>query len=565
MLSIRKIGVIGRTYRNLNRYSQILGVLFKYGFEDLVARLKIDQYIEIGMQVIRRKPRARLERLTGAERVRLILEELGPTFVKFGQVLSTRPDLVPVDLLKELSKLQDQVPPFSAEEVGRALVRELGQAPEVLFGRFDLSPVASASIGQVHRAVLHNGEQVAVKVQRPGIRRIIEVDLEIMLHLATLAERHVAELALHRPVRIVEEFAKTLEREIDYTIEASNMLRMARLCLDDPTVYIPAIYHEYSSIRVLTCEYVQGIKISQIAQIDEAGLDRCLITERGADLVLKQVFVHGFFHADPHPGNLFVLPGNVICLLDFGMTGTIDRHTREDFVDLVDAVVHRHESRATQVLLKLTEWEQAPDRRRFERDVADFIGQHLHKPLQEIELGRLINQLLELASQHRLRMPASLFLMMKAISSVEGVARMLDPQFDIFARARPFIVHVKMARFHPSRITGDLLNVGSTLMQFTQQFPKDMLELSRLVRQGRLTWRHELLDMDRMLATHDQMSNRIAFALVIAALLVGSALIVISKTPPLFYGISMLGLGGFLAAAVLGIWLLIAILRKGSL
>ena len=403
MLSIRKIGVIGRTYRHINRYSQILGMLFKYGFEDLVTRLNIDQVLEIGLQMIRRKPRVPVGRLTRAERVRLILEELGPTFVKFGQVLSTRPDLIPVEFIRELAKLQDRVPPCDIEAVRQVIVDELGRAPEALFASFEATPEASASIGQVHRAVLPGGEQVAVKVQRPGIRPVIEVDLEILLHLATLAERHVTEIALHRPVRIVEEFAKTLERELDYRLEAANIMRMARLFLDDPTVYLPAVYNDYSSGRVLTCEYVPGIKISDTEALDAAGLDRRLITRRGADLVLKQVFVHGFFHADPHPGNIFVLPENVICLLDFGMTGNIDHATREDFVDLVDAVVHRHESRTTQLLLKITEYDKEPDRRRFSRDVADFVGLHLNRPLEEIELGRLLNRLLELSANHRLR------------------------------------------------------------------------------------------------------------------------------------------------------------------
>ncbi|MBW2356452.1 MAG: AarF/ABC1/UbiB kinase family protein, partial [Deltaproteobacteria bacterium] len=395
--------------------------------------------------------------------------------------------------------------------------------------------------------------------------RTIEIDLEIMLHMATLAERHVAELAPHRPVRIVEEFARTIEREIDFSIEAGNMRRMARLFLDDDTVFIPSVYHDYSSGRVLTCEYVSGIKISKIDELDAAGLDRRLITRRGADLVLKQVFVHGFFHADPHPGNLFVLPGNVICLLDFGMTGTIDRQTREDFVDLVDAVVHRHEARATRVLLRITDWDQEPDRRHLERDVADFIGLHLYKPLKEIELGPLLNRLLELASQHRLRIPPPIFMMMKALSAVENVARRLNPDFDIFEQARPFIVHVKAARYKPSRITGDLLNIGSVLMEFSHQFPRDLLELARLARQERPVLRVEPLGLDRILATHDQTSNRIAFAVIIAALLIGSALIVISNTPPLIWGISAIGLAGFLIALVLGLWLLVAILRKGSL
>ena len=568
MLSIRNVGVIGRTYRHLNRYRQILAALFKYGFEDLVIRLNIDQYLEFGRKMIRSRPQeagARIERMTRAERVRLILEELGPTFVKFGQILATRPDLIPVDFIEEFARLQDEVPAFGENEVRRVVIQELGKPPEELFAGFDPVPVAAASIGQVHRATLPDGEPVAVKIQRPGIARTIEIDLEIMLHMATLAERHVAELALHRPVRIVEEFARTIEREIDYTIEAGNMRRMARLFLDDDTVFIPAVYHDYSSSRVLTCEYITGIKISKVDELDAAGLDRRLITRRGADLVLKQVFVHGFFHADPHPGNLFVMPGNVICLLDFGMTGTIDQQTREDFVDLVDAVVHRHEARATRVLLRITEWDQEPDRRRLERDVADFIGLHLYKPLKEIELGPLLNRLLELASQHRLRIPPPIFMMMKAISAVENVARRLDPDFDIFEQARPFIVHVKTSRYKPSRVTGDLLNIGAALMEFSHQFPRDLLELARLLRQERLTVRVEPLGLDRILATHDQTSNRIAFAVIIAALLIGSALIVISNTPPLIWGISAIGLAGFLLALILGLWLLVAILRKGSL
>ncbi len=568
MLSIRKIGVIGRTYRHLNRYRQILAALLKYGFEDLVIRLNIDQYLELGRKMIRSpSPEAagRIERMTRAERVRLILEELGPTFVKFGQILASRPDLIPVDFIKEFARLQDDVPPFGEKEVRRMVALELGKPPEELFASFDPVPVAAASIAQVHRATLPDGDPVAVKVQRPGIARTIEIDLEIMLHLATLAERHIAELTLHRPVRIVEEFARTIEREIDFGIEAGSMRRMARLFLDDDTVYIPAVYYDYSSSKVLTCEYISGIKISKIDELEAAGLNRRVITRRGADLVLKQVFIHGFFHADPHPGNLFVLPHNVICLLDFGMTGTIDRQTREDFVDLVDAVVNHSEARATRVLMRITEWDQEPDRRSLERDVADFIGLHLCKPLKEIELGPMLNRLLELASQHRMRIPPPIFLMLKAVSAVENVARRLDPDFDIFERARPFIVHVKTARYKPSRITGDLLNIGSALMEFSHQFPRDLLELARLLRQERLVVRVEPLGLDRILATHDQTSNRIAFAVIIASLLIGSALIVISNTPPLIWGISAIGLAGFLIALVLGLWLLVAILRKGSL
>jgi ubiquinone biosynthesis protein len=565
MLSIRKIGVIGRTYRHLNRYRQILTILFKYGFGDLLEMLKIDQYIEVGLRMISKNREVRLERLTRPQGLRMAFEELGPTYIKLGQILSTRPDLIPMEFIRELSKLQDNVPPVPFDRVRKVIDSEFGRPPEDLFDRLDEEPLASASIGQVHRAVLKDGETVAVKFQRPGIRKIIEVDLEIMLHLATLAERHIEEMALHQPVKIVEEFARTLEKEIDYKIEATNMERAARNFLNDPHVYIPKVFHETTTSRILTTEFIDGIKISNIDELEAAGLDRKIITARGADLVLEQVFVHCFFHADPHPGNIFVLPGNVICLLDFGMAGMVDRQTRDDFVDLVESIVNQNESRATQVLLKLTYWEEEPDRRLLEREVADFMGRHLYKPLKDIELGKLLYQLLELATNFRLRIPADIFLMMKALGTVEGVGRMLDPEFDMIARATPFITRVKLERFKPERLAEDAYDLGSQIIQFVRQFPNQLLELTNLIRQGKLRLQIEHRGLENMLATHDRISNRISFSILIAALIIGSALIVISETPPLIYGISLIGILLFSAAAIMGIWLLVAILKKGKL
>ncbi len=344
MLSIRKIGVVGRTYRNFNRYRQILTILFKYGFGDLIELLKIDQYIEVGLQLISKNRPKRLEKLSRAERVRMAFEELGPTYVKLGQILSTRPDLIPIDFTQELSKLQDKVPSFSFDEAKRTIESEFSKPLEELFVFFSETPVAAASIGQVHKARLKDGEMVAVKIQRPGIKKIIEIDLEIMLHLATLVERNIEEMARYRPVKIVEEFARTLEREIDYTIEASSMERFARHFLDDSNIYVPTVFRNMSTEHVLTMELMDGIKVSEIDRLEEAGLDRKKVTARGADFYLKQVFDLGFFHADPHPGNIFILPENVICLIDFGMTGAVDRQTREDFVDLIGNVIHRHEA-----------------------------------------------------------------------------------------------------------------------------------------------------------------------------------------------------------------------------
>jgi ubiquinone biosynthesis protein len=565
MLSIRKIGVIGRTYRHLNRYRQILAILFKYGFGDLLDRLSIEQYIGAGLQAISRKRSERVDKLTRPQRLRMAFEELGPTYIKLGQILSTRPDLVPVDILKELARLQDEVPPFPFEDVRAVIESEFGVPAEEIFDQLDEQPLASASIGQVHKARTKDGEPVAVKFQRPDIQRIIEVDLEIMLHLATLAERHIKEFEIHRPVKIVEEFARTLEKEIDYRNEATNMERIARRFLDTPHIYIPAVFREFTTSRVLTTELIEGVKISKIESILEAGLDQKVIADRVVGLVLKQAFQHGFFHADPHPGNIFVLADNVICLVDYGMMGLVDRATREAFVDLIDSVVHQQEVKTTQVLLNLTDWDEDPDIRALEREVADFMGRHFYKPLKDMEIGKLLQDLLHLTMRFRLRLPPDIFLMIKALSSVEGVGRALDPDFDLIAHARPFIQQVKLERFGPKRISADVYDMMSRLLQFLQQFPKDLMDLTGMIRQQRLSLKLEHKGLESMLATQDQTSNRMSFAIIIAALIIGSALIVISEIPPLVYGISLIGILGYLVAAIMGIWLLVAIIKKGRL
>ncbi|MFO7963255.1 MAG: AarF/ABC1/UbiB kinase family protein [Desulfobacterales bacterium] len=565
MLSIRKIGVLGRTYRHLNRYRQILTILFRYGFGDFIEMLRIDQYLEVGLQFISKNRKERLEKLSRAEKIRMTIEELGPTYIKLGQILSVRPDLIPPDLVEELSKLQDDVAAVPFADIRHVIENELRCPIEDVFASFDEVPLASASIGQVYRAVLKNGDAAAVKVQRPGIRNIIEVDLEIMLHLATLAEKNIEEMAFYRPVKIVEEFADTLEREIDYTIEASNLERIAVNFIKDSTVYIPKVYRDATTSRVLTMEFIDGIKVSQISCLEECGLDPKEITKRGAEICLKQIFEHGFFHADPHPGNIFILPDNVICLLDFGMVGLVDRQTRENFVELVDSVVHRHEARAAQVLLKVTEWDIEPDMRVLERDIADFIGRHFYRPLKNIRIGPFLKNLLDLTSRHQLRMTPDVFMMLKSLATLEGVAVMLDPDFDIIASAEPFIRRIKMARFHPQRITGDFLYTASDFLEVVQQLPKDLRELSKFIKNRRIPLAIEHQGLESMLHTHDQISNRISFSIVIAALIIGSALIVISETPPYVFGISLIGIIGFLAAALMGIWLLVAILKKGKL
>ncbi|MEA2085048.1 MAG: AarF/ABC1/UbiB kinase family protein [Thermodesulfobacteriota bacterium] len=565
MLSIKKIGIIRRGYRHLNRYRRILAVLIKYGFGELVNTLKIEQYFEIGLQILSRKPRNRVEQFSREERVRMALEELGPTFVKLGQILSTRPDLIPSGFIQEFSKLQDQVPPFAFDDVRQIIEKELGNNIEELFQEFEETPIAAASIGQVHKARLNDGEDVVVKVQRPDIRRIIEVDLEIMLHLAFLMERHVEELSFHKPTKIVNEFAMLIDKEIDYTVEASHMERFARQFQGDMEIYVPKVFRETSSERVITMEYIEGINASEIDRIDDEGLDRKIITQRSADLLLKQIFESGFFHADPHPGNIFILPENVICFLDYGMMGRIDRKTQEDFSELLYGLANRDESGIVQVIMRITEFEDEPNLRVLEREISDLIGEHLYKPLKDLKVGKLIQQLMELLFRNRLHLPPDLFLMMKALTTVEGVLLSLYPDFDLIERVKPFIKQIKRARMHPRRIADDIFQSGIELARLLQALPKETHDILMRLKKGKLGGEIEHRGLEPLRATLDQLSNRIALSIVIASLIVGSALIVLSKIPPLVFGIPVIGIIGFAAAAFMGFGLALAIFRKGML
>lgn len=562
---IRKIGIVSRTYRHVNRYRQIITVLFKYGFGDLVDRLHVGQYLEIGMQMVSRKRRERVEKLTRSERLRMALEELGPTFVKMGQILSSRPDLIPVEFIEELSKLQDSVPPFPFSQVREIIETELTSPIDEIFQRFEETPLAAASIGQVHRAQLKDGEDVIVKVQRPGIRATIEVDLEILLHLATLIERHIEEWEIHRPTRIVEEFARSLAKEIDYTIEASNAERFARQFTGNSSVYVPRIFMETTTKQVLTMEFIDGIKASEIDKLDNAGLDRSIIASRGADLILEQVFKHGFFHADPHPGNVFIMPDNVICYLDFGMMGRVDRYAREHFADIVYGYVRRDESKIADAILKVVEWDKEPDRRVLERDISDFVESYLYKSLKDLHIADILQKLLELITTHGLRLPADIFLMIKAMAQVEGLGLVLDPDFDMTERAAPFIKHIKLARLSPKRVVSDFLESGGDLVQLLKDIPGEMRTILKQLRQGKASIIFEHRGLENVISGLDRSSNRIASSLIISALIIGSSLVIRTEIGPFLFGFPILGLAGFSIAGIFGIGLLISILRSGRM
>jgi ubiquinone biosynthesis protein len=560
-MRIRKMGFIPRTYRNLDRYRQILTILFKYGFDSMLNRLNLGSYFESGLQMISRNRRERVEGLTDYERLRMACEELGPTFIKMGQILSTRSDLIPDDLVRELTKLQDNVPPFPFLQVKEIVEQELRAPLNVLFAHFDDTPLAAASIGQVHRARLITGEEVIIKIQRPGIRKVIEVDLEILFHLATLMEKNIEEAEIYRPTKIVDEFARSIEKEINYKLEAQHAERFARQFAGNESIYIPRIFNQTTTGRILTMEYVDGVKASDIHLLEKAGLDRKLIAARGADVTFEQIFKHGFFHADPHPGNICILPGNVICYLDFGMMGYIDKRSMETFADIIIGYIRRDEAAIADAVMRIVEWDDPPDRRALESDIASFVDLYLYQPLKDMHIGDILQEFLDLFARHRLRLPPDIFFMIKAMTEVEGLGLMLDPDFNMVEKVEPFIKDLQMARIHPRKLMGDFL-ASSTMLKGV---PFELYDLLKQFKSGKAKIGIDHRGLEPLIFGVERSSNRISFALIIAALIIGSSLIMMARSGPSLFGLPLLGLLGYAFAGLLGLWLLLRNRRSGRL
>jgi len=562
MLSVRKISAAGFTYRHFSRYRQIIAVLIKYGFDDILGILRVEKYIGILVQVFSKKGKELVINYSRAQRFRMALEELGPTFIKLGQALSMRPDFLSSEYIDELSKLQDKVPPCSFPEVADVIRIDFGNELHHLFDSFEEIPLASASIGQVHKARLKGGKEVAVKVQRPGIENLILVDLGIMYHLASLSEKKIEEFSFIRPVKIVEEFVRTITRELDYILEANHMERFANNFSHDPTVRIPKIYRKLITKRVLTMEFIHGIKASDTKHMEKAGLDKKLITHRGAQMLLKQIFDHGFFHSDPHAGNIFILPNHIIALLDFGQVGAVDQQSKEDFVDLIDSVIHQNSFKATRQLLKITFWDKEPDIRLLEKEVAGFISTHLYRPLKDLDIGLLLQDLLQMVSRFQLRIPPDIFLMMKALATIEGIARKLDPDFDMITQSSPFIKQIKLARVKPQRIAEDVYTLSGEVITFIKQLPSDMMEISRLIREHKLSLRIDEKNMEQLLQTQVKTGNRISISILIAALVIFSAIAATSEMPMLIFGMLFVGLTVTTLATVILAWILVWLIRN---
>lgn len=557
---------VRKTYRNIKRYRQIFAVLLKYGFEDIVERLKLDTFVKFGRKFLRKsRASTKIENLTTAQRLRMALAELGPTFIKLGQVLSTRPDLVPYQYVKELEKLQDKVPPFSWDEVQKSFKSELEHSISDLFLDFEKKPIAAASIAQVHKATLHTGQKVAVKIRRPNIRRTIETDISILFDIAGILEKYFPESELYNPRGIVKEFAKTIRAELDFIREGRNIDRFRNNFKKDPTLYFPEVFWDATTHNILTMEYIDGVKISEIDFSRRDDLDPKVIARNGALATLTMIFEHGLFHADPHPGNIFVLRNNILAPIDFGMVGRLDEQTKTYLRNLLQALVEKDIDKIIKIFIDAEVLDEMRDTRALRLDLYDFIESYYGVPLYQLEIEKLLNDLIEVLRQHRIGLLTDVVLMAKALATVESIGRNLDPEFNLMTLVEPYVQQLMIQPILPKKQLKEIKQAIQDMDALLKVLPGELRYILRRVKKGKISFIFEHQGLDHLITELDKSSNRLAFSLIIASLIIGSSIIVFSDKGPFVFGISIFGILGYVIAAILGLWLVVAILRSGKM
>lgn len=557
---------INRNLRSLKRYREVLGILVTHGFDQVVEQLNLDYYLEIGRQLVRRNSdKKQLERLPAPVRLRMAMEKLGPTFIKLGQTLSARPDILPPDYMVELNKLQDSVQPIDHVEIERQIEKELGAPISTLFAKFDLEPVAAASIAQVHKGWLHDNTPVAIKVRRPGIEKIIETDIDILNGLAALLEKHGFFENICSPVEIVKEFNRTIYREIDFTKEGHTFGRFQANFEQNPAVYIPKVFWEFSNESILTMEYIDGIKISEIQCLEDAGYDLKQIAKTGANAFLEQVLSHGQFHGDPHPGNILVLQQNVICFLDLGMVGYLSEDLKLQLTNLLLGLYRRDIDLLVSVMLTAREKSKEINIASLKRDLSEFVDDYYQIPLEQINSLKLINEFIVMMKKHHIKFPSDLMLLAKALITIEGIGRQLDPSFNLVEQIKPAVTDLLKQRLTGMSIQKEVVQTLRAYSDVAKTLPRDIKELMYRINNNNFKIDLEHRGLDKLIADLDKSSNRLSFSFLIGSLIIGSSLIMQSKSGPHIFGIPALGLLGYTIAAALGLWLAIGILRSGRL
>jgi len=556
---------INRGIRSIRRYMYIVRVLSTYGFDQALEMLGLADVLERSRRLFRRAGAPDIARLSAAERMRLALEELGPTFVKLGQLLSTRPDVIPHSFVREFEKLQDDVPSFPFADVTTQLVHELGGPVESFFAEIDPEPLAAASIAQVHRARLITGEDVVIKVRRPGIVQTVESDISALLSLARLAALQIPGSEDYDSVGLVREFARTIRREMDFSREGHTIEKFRENFAGTPWMSFPTVYWAQSARGVLTMSYVDGIKVTDQERLDLQGLDRRLIARRGADAFLEMVLDHGFFHGDLHPGNVLILPDNVICLLDYGIVGRLDADLKSFLTDTLNAIVNRDMDEMVSLLLFAGDISDSLDIQALKRDLSNFIDGYYEIPLKEIEIGRMLMEFIEIITLYSIRIQPDLMLLVKSLILIESMGRSLNPAFNMVEHLRPYVEKELRRKYSPRNVSRDFGKMLMSYRDLARNLPRDLREFINRINHNKFKIDLEHRGLDKFTAEFDRSINRLSISLILAAMIIGSSIIMHTDKGPQLFGFPVLAFTGYTVAGLIGLWLVYAIIRSGRM
>ena len=547
-----RISAIPQIYRNVNRWREILSTLSKYGLADWLSRFEF----ALGKSWLKNRSGQVLADESRETRIRMAMEELGPTFIKLGQIMSTRPDIVGRELADELQKLQTRVPADEPELVASVIEAELGRSIGTIFAEFSDEPIASASIGQVHRARLMSGEEVAVKVQHLGIQQVVHVDLDILSGLAQLAAK-LPELRPYRPQATVAEFQRALRRELDFTRERRHLEQFGTAFEDNEQVKIPRTYADYCTERVLVMEWLEGIPLSKPQRIRETSIELPTVTRHGAEIYLEMIFHLGLYHADPHPGNLLVMSDGAIGLLDFGMVARIEESLREDFEDMLLAIVEQDAQRLTAIVMRVGAVPVGLDETSLQLDLSDYVAHYAYQSVDQFELAAALTEMFELMRRYEIVLPSAMALLLKVLVMLEGTAQKLQPEFSLMEVLEPFRKKIVAQRLSPSRQFRKARRLAYELQQLAEVVPRRFRDILQQVQSGRFDVHLDHRGLEPSV-------NRLVLGMLTSALFIGSVLLINNQVWP-FREVSVPGTLGMSLSAALGLRLLRAISKSGNL
>jgi ubiquinone biosynthesis protein len=548
----------------VSRYRKVIRVLLKYGFEDIVAHPPFNRFIPKSDRLVPHREGHSVFSYSRPERIRLVCEELGTTFIKFAQIASNRPDLLPEDIIDELKCLQDQSEAVPWYEIKEILYKELPEDPDTLFKYIEHTPIAAASIAQAHRAAFHDGTEVILKVQRPGIAQTIEMDIMILHKLAGFLEHQFEQYRAFQPIDLVKMFEKSIRKELKFSFEASNMSRFKELFENDKRIFVPTHFPYLSTDKVICMEYVNGYKITDFEAIEKIGLNGPGLVRTGINLYFKQIFEFGFFHADPHPGNFLVLPTGQICFLDFGMMGTVIDSDKELLADLLLAVHDQDLHYLINTLEKFSAEERIENIKDLEYDIMEFFNDYANQKMLNIDTNEVIRALNSLFFDYKIRIPSNLLLLLKALVMIEGVGLQVDPKYDILENAEYYMGKLFRSKYSIPKFKKGLIRTLGDVTKLATNLPLDLEEILHKLREGRLHLEFEHKGLDPLYQKLEIVSNRISFTLVLVALILGSSIVVFAKIPPFVFNISLLGFIGYIFCLFFALRLMISITKHGK-